>query len=195
MIAYKAFRKDLTCTLGRGKFQYEEGKTYREDTAKCARGGFHSTNNPLDTLIYYPDMDNSVYYIVRAGGDINEDGEDSRIASTELTLLKRLTTEEFVIHAMNYVWEHPKRAAGKEIQREKAQGNKWFAIARGKNPAAKGPEGCILGCLKEKKDSDEIEEMAVYIAGQDGIKPDCFYDIDGKEIKEGAEEKMAGITG
>ena len=31
MKAYKAFNKDLTCTLGKGTFQYEEGKVIREE--------------------------------------------------------------------------------------------------------------------------------------------------------------------
>ena len=30
MIAYKGFNKDLTCTMGKGSFQYEVGKTYKD---------------------------------------------------------------------------------------------------------------------------------------------------------------------
>lgn len=33
MRAFKAFNKDMTCTCGRGSYQYEEGKTCKEDKA------------------------------------------------------------------------------------------------------------------------------------------------------------------
>ena len=47
MIAYKGFNKDLTCTMGKGRFQYEVGKSYKEDSAKCASTGFHCTEEPI----------------------------------------------------------------------------------------------------------------------------------------------------
>lgn len=182
MRAYKAFNKDLTCTKGKGIFQYKEGEVYREDSAKCAQTGFHCTNNPLDTLIYYGNMDNSVYYIVDARGDINEDGADSRISCTEMELVHELNIETFVQHALCYIVKHPKRKMNEQyVQREKAKGGKWFAIVRGKNPTAAGPAGCILGFLKEKEDSEEIEEIAIYVVGED-VKPDTYIDIDGKEL-------------
>lgn len=182
MRAYKAFNEDLTCTMGRGTFQYKEGKRYQEDSAKCARTGFHCTNNPLDTLMYYPNMDKAVYYMVEAGGDINEDGADSRISCTEIELLQKLDMEMFVYHALHYMIKHPKRKTNElYVQREEGKGDKWFVIVRGKEPIAAGAEGCVIGLLKEKKDSDEIEEMAMYVAGEDGIKPDTYIDIDGKE--------------
>ena len=187
MIAYKAFNKDLTCTSGRGVFQYEEGKVYKEDNAKCATTGFHCTNDPLDTLTYYPAMDKSVYYTVDARGDINEDGVDSRISCTEIELMERLDIEDFVYHALLYMFQHPKRKSNeKYVKREKAKPesyrDKWFVIVRGKNPAAAGDKGCVLGLLKEKKDSEEIEEIAIYVVGEDGIKPDTYIDINGEEL-------------
>lgn len=183
MIAYKAFNKDLTCTLGKGTFQYEEGKIYTEDTAKCAKTGFHCTNDPLDTLLYYPDMKHSRYYIVDARGDINEDGNDSKISCTEIELVKELTIETFVYHALYYIVKHPKRKNNENyVKREKAESYGPFVIVRGKNPSAAGKEGCVIGLLKEKEDSEEIEEMAIYVAGEDGILPETCIDINGKEI-------------
>ena len=35
MRAYKGFNKDLVCTMGKGQYQYEVWKTYKEDVAKC----------------------------------------------------------------------------------------------------------------------------------------------------------------
>ena len=53
MIAYKGFNKDLTCTMGKGRFQYEVGKSYKEDSAKCASTGFHCTEEPIEVLSWY----------------------------------------------------------------------------------------------------------------------------------------------
>ena len=49
MKAIKGFNKDLTC---RG-FQYEEGKTYHTERAKCCDTGFHACEHPLDCFSYY----------------------------------------------------------------------------------------------------------------------------------------------
>ena len=53
MLAYKGFNKNLTCTMGKGTFQYEPGIWYSEENARCASTGFHATDNPLDVLSYY----------------------------------------------------------------------------------------------------------------------------------------------
>ena len=63
--------------------------------ANCIVNGFHCAANPLDCLSYYPDIQKSEYYIVDAGGDIDEDGDDSKISCTELNILKRLENRDF----------------------------------------------------------------------------------------------------
>ena len=50
MIVYKGMREDMTCTQGRGKFQYHLGETIREDRAKTAAAGLHCTENPFLVL-------------------------------------------------------------------------------------------------------------------------------------------------
>ena len=71
IMAYKGFEKDLSCTLGAGRYQYKVGEWHEEDRAKCANTGLHCAENPLDCLNYYPDTENSVYCIpdngLRAG--------------------------------------------------------------------------------------------------------------------------------
>ena len=57
MIAYKGFNGDLTCTLGKGRFQYEVGRTYKENEAKCARNGFHCVEEPVEVLSRYKTAD------------------------------------------------------------------------------------------------------------------------------------------
>lgn len=89
MIAYKGFRPGLIC---RG-YQFVMGLNTTEK-ANCRENGFHCAENPLDCLSYYSSLEHSEYYIVNAGGDIDEDEHDSKIACTELTVIKRLTKEE-----------------------------------------------------------------------------------------------------
>ena len=84
MIAYKGFQKDLKC---RG-FQFQEYGINETEKANCRQNGFHCAENPLDCLCYYPNWKNSVYYIVDASGDLDEDGEDSKISCTKMRLLK-----------------------------------------------------------------------------------------------------------
>ena len=89
MIAYKGFCPGLVC---RG-YQFKMGLNVTEK-ANCAENGFHCAEDPLDCLRYYGDINHSEYYIVNAGGDIDEDAIDSKISCTELTILKKLSKEE-----------------------------------------------------------------------------------------------------
>ena len=79
--SYKGMNKDMKC---RG-FQYEIGKTYETDKAECCNTGFHACECPLDVLKYYAPNE-SRYFEVEQSGEIDRDGEDSKIASTKLTV-------------------------------------------------------------------------------------------------------------
>lgn len=180
MIAYKAFNKDLTATLGKGTFQYREGVLYTEDKAKCANCGLHCAEDPLDTLTYYPDMSESLYYIVEASGDINEQGTDTKIACTQMQLMKKLDIYDFVMESIKYMYVHPQREMNRRVS-EEVIANKWFGIARGKAPLVKGKKGAVIAVMKEYPDSCEIKDFNIWIVGQDGIKEDTWYGIDGEE--------------
>lgn len=185
MKAFKGFTKDLTATLGRGIFQFEPGKTYKEENAKCANTGFHCAENILDCLNYYPDIDNSVYYIVEAAGDIHEDASDTRIACTEITLLKQLSVEEIVFYAMDFIIKHPKRAMNRRVKIGIGESKReHFVIVRGKNPKAKGEQGDFLALLKEDEETTDIVEAAIYTVGKGNtLKERTYYDVTGKEVQ------------
>ena len=53
MIVYKGFNEKLQATYGR-TFQYEAGKTYREEKSKTRSTGFHAAEYILDCLQWYP---------------------------------------------------------------------------------------------------------------------------------------------
>lgn len=73
MITYKGFEKGLIC---RG-YQFKANEVNVCEKAKTAREGFHSAENPLDVLTYYPNPETSEYWMCIAGGDVDEDGENA----------------------------------------------------------------------------------------------------------------------
>lgn len=184
MLAYKGFNSRLQAVFGKGTMQFEQGKTYEEDECKCARNGFHCAENPLCALGYYSGMD-ARFFIVEAGGDINQDGIGSRISCTKLTLLKEIDRIALAAHACLYIQKYPERDMESRYAREdtgrcKAAGD--FIIVRGKSPRAAGVKGSWLFLLKEAKRSKAIAGVyPVYIDGEE-YRADTWYGIRGEEI-------------
>lgn len=184
MIAYKGFKKDLTC-IG---FQFEEGKINKTKEANCRQNGFHCAEDPLDCLSYYPNWDESVYYIVDAAGDINEDGTDTKISCTEMRLIKKMTLEEFILESLIYISNHPLREMNRRIHMDEAEATQKFVIVRGKEPIAKGNLGTFIGFAREKKESNEISDIAVYKIDSANYLPNIWYTVEGVPAESGVEE-------
>lgn len=172
MIAYKGFDPGLIC---RG-YQFVMGLNVT-DKANCARNGFHCAEDPLDCLSYYPDMKQSEYYLVDAGGDVDEDACDSKISCTRLTVLKKLDLSEFCLHALAYMADHPHRQSNDRVIREFGTAWDGFVVVRGVSPKAKGPMDSVLAMAKEDPETREIVQIAM--AKVDGITvlPHIWYDI------------------
>jgi len=79
--AYKGLGKDMKCR----NFQYEEGKEYETDKAKCCDAGFHACENPIDVLKYY-EPGSSIYREVECSGDIDKSNDDSKFACTKIKI-------------------------------------------------------------------------------------------------------------
>lgn len=176
MIAYKAFNKGLKC---RGyQFQMGLNVTEKAQTKNC---GFHCAENPLDCLDYYGYMDDADYYIVNAGGDVDEDDIDSKISCTELTIIQQLSKEEFVLHALAYMVDHAKRPCNKRVERNIGRaGENGFVIVRGADPVASGKKGDILAFAREAEDGSIAEVTMVTVDGKT-ILPRKWY---GMELQE-----------
>jgi len=183
-MAYKGFEKDLSCTSGGNRYQYKVGIWHEEDKAKCRSTGFHCAENPLDCLNYYPDIKNSVYYIVLADGDVNEDGMDSKISCTRMKLVKELNLKEFVMHSLNYIFSHPYRKDSSRVRKGLGEAENGFVIVRGKEPVAKGKMGTILAFAKEEPGRRDIYELGMYEVDGKEIMPDTWYDINGRRAAE-----------
>lgn len=173
MIAYKGFGKGLIC---RG-YQFSMGLN-RTEEANCAEKGFHCAENPLDCLTYYSNMDNSEYYFVNAGGDVHEDGTDTKISCTELTVIKKLSRMDFFLHALAFMVEHPKREWSSHVSRDRGEaGCRSYTVVRGIDPVARGKQGCILAFAKEDGSGNIIQVALAEVDGK-RIRPDVWYGVD-----------------
>lgn len=182
MIAYKGFHGDLTCTKGKGTFQYTPGMKIVEDASKCARTGLHCAEYVLDCLTWYPLGEGNRYFQVEAEGSIDEDAIDSKISCTEMTLVRELSVKEIALQAMNYIILHPNRAWERndsycQVTRDTAEGigEGSIAIARGKDPMVKGELGTVAGLLVECEDSDEICAAKFFVIDGEKTKPCRWY--------------------
>ena len=193
MLAYKGFHSDLTCTYGRGRFQYHEGQTIREEKSKCQKTGTHCAENPLECLRWYPLGKGNRYFLVEASGSLDElGGVDTQLACTEITLLKELSVKELAGHAMMYIIKHPLRqwewsqemlCVARDAAEGRGRGS--VAIARGENPKVKGSPGAVLGLIRE---SNGVVEDAKLFVVEGTIKPDTWYMLENRIPKEVEDE-------
>lgn len=180
MIAYKGFRPDLTCTMGKGTFQYRIGETVREDKSKCIREGLHCCEYVLDCMTYYGMNGENRFCMVEASGSIDEDGDD-KISCTEMTIIKELSPKQIASAAMAYMVQHPLRDWKKNgrnlcVQEDRAECREenGIAIARGADPMVKGEKGTVIGLLKEQEPG-VFSGFCIAVAGENGIRPGRWY--------------------
>lgn len=178
MIAYKAFNLGLVCL----DYQFVMGLNVTEK-ANCQANGFHCAENPLDCLTYYSNMKNSIYCIVDANGDIDEDGRDSKIACTELTIIKKLTREEFFLHGLAYIADHPLQKWNSHVQKDQARTTNGYAVVRGADPVACGELGDILAFAKENPTNKQIVQVALSRVDGEKVLPGVWYGVDLTERK------------
>lgn len=100
MRVYKGFNKKIQAKHGKGTFQYEKGKTYKEEKSKTRSTGFHAAEYILDCLQWYPIDGKNKFFLCEAGGSIDEEDGCSMVVSTELTLIRELTLMEIAMAAM-----------------------------------------------------------------------------------------------
>ena len=177
MIAYKGFKPGLVCR----DYQFQMGLNVT-DKANCAANGFHCAENPLDCLSYYSNMNQAEYYVVKAEGDIDEDGDDTKIACTELTILKRLSRMDFFLHALAFMSDHPSRELSSHVSADRAEACNGYVVVRGPDPLACGAEvGDILAFAKEDPVTGKVIQVALLRVDGDKVLPGVWYDVDLKE--------------
>ena len=146
IIAYKAMDKNMQC---RGK-QYEVGKTYHEDKADCCHAGMHACENPLDVLHYYPLSDGIRIFKVECGGDISrEDGKDTKLACTKLTVEAEIKIADMVKLGVKAVMDR----VNKNVKgtKNKASGYKSTGAASGDCSTGAASGNCSTGAASGYK--------------------------------------------
>ena len=195
--AYKGFGQDMTC---RG-FKFAVGETYKHDGYIVAcKSGFHACEDPLNVFQYYPPA-TSRYAVVEMSGETRRDGNDTKIASAQITIKAVLHLPEIIAAAIKYRFGKVKwdkgSVAEKDNEAATASGDSGAATASGRYGAAtasgvggkaKASEGSAIFLVERRNDNSgkRNEVLAVFagIAGRDGIKPDTFYTLtDGTPVE------------
>ena len=102
MRAIKGFNQDLTC---RG-FQYEVGKEYHTENAKCCGVGFHACEYPLDVFNYYSPNTN-IFHEVELSGNI--DRENDKICATDIKIGAGVSIAGLVKMAIDFTMRRVKK--------------------------------------------------------------------------------------
>lgn len=183
MKMYKGFDKDLKC---RG-YQYQVGRTEKEENAELCERGFHACEFPLDVFGYYPPAD-SRFCEVDLNGVTDETGNDSKRCGTEIKVLAEIGIPGIVKASVDFIMRNikdEKRESNTgEYSAATVEGKESVAISLGIKGIAKGAVGCwLVLALWDKDDELDWHRVAVksfYVDGET-IKADTFYMLNEKE--------------
>lgn len=186
MKVYKATDSDMSCHMGHGIFHYHLGVPATAQQSKCGDTGLHACEYVLDCARYYSINGNHRFFEAEASGDIAEDGQNTRICCTELTLTRELCNKDIAREAVRFMVKHPKRDGWKyqgimvAVQEDTAEISKMdgIAIARGENPKVKGCRGAHVGWIREKE--GKITEARLMTVGEI-LLPETWYTIEEAE--------------
>lgn len=184
--AYKGFDKNLQC---RG-YQYKVGESYEhQGKVKTCEGGFHSCEYPLNVFSYYaPAL--SEFAEVEAGGEISKHGDDTKVASSKLTVKASIGLPGLISAAIEYTMARIKTtdttsnsgyqgAASNSGDYGVASnsGKDGVAAAYGYEGKAKSDaSGAIV--LINRNSNYEIVQIRASKVGENGIKTDTWYMLD-----------------
>lgn len=184
MKVFKATDADMTCHMGDKIFQYELRVPATAEAAKCASTGLHACEYVADCLRYYTLDGKNRYFMAEAEGDISEDGRDTRIACTKLTLTQELDHAGIAREAMRFMIKHPRRKGWEYSGKGIRIANNYacvtesggIAIARGINPSVQGGVGTHIGLLREEN-GKIVEAKLCHITKDGPIKPYRIYSL------------------
>jgi hypothetical protein len=141
IVSYKGFGMDFACHPGGGeRVQYEVGKTFElaGPIAAC-ESGFHACEYPLHVLRYYP-ASKSRFAVVEQSGQIDRHSEDSKIASSRLTVKAEIDIAGLIKAAIKYTMDRCTPAEGahatKDNESAQTSGANKLATASGYYGAA-----------------------------------------------------------
>ena len=97
--------------------------------------------------------------------------------------LRQLEPQEFFLHALAYMADHPQMPDGCDVKRERAQAWNGYAVVRGKHPRAKGKLGDILAFAREAVNGPKIEHLSLCVIDGKERLPDTWYDDNFEECE------------
>ncbi|EKQ5160384.1 hypothetical protein P5Q53_001428 [Salmonella enterica] len=128
IVTFKGFNKDLKC---RG-FQFAIGETFHHDGKVEACGsGFHACECPFDVFSYYPPAESRYAETISFGITDSEEGGDTKIASSSITIKDELTLPQFIQRGIEWIWSK----IDKSLEQQIISGN-WSAATNTGNRSA-----------------------------------------------------------
>ena len=146
MKCFKGFDKDLK----RRDFQYEEGKEFHTEKADCCNEGFHACEYPLDCFAYY-DPAHSVFHEVELSGEMDKDGNDTKVCATDIKIGARISIAGLVKAAIEFTMSKVNKEGKSDERHGFASATGYRGASSVSNPTgvavAWGHEAKAKGCL------------------------------------------------
>ena len=136
MKGYKAFNKGLIC---RDK-QYAENTVFEEESAEICKIGMHFCKNPLDTLDYYPLIDNKGNITEFAEVEALDDAktnDNKKFCTKKLKIGAKLNLSQFIKASVDVTYQNIKSEVDKKSLKATAGGN-YAKLAGGDNAKLAG---------------------------------------------------------
>ncbi|EEA5327209.1 hypothetical protein DBR68_20135 [Salmonella enterica] len=129
IVTFKGFNKDLKCR----DFQFAIGETFHHDGKVEACGsGFHACECPFDVFSYYPPAESRYAETISFGITDSEEGGDTKIASSSITIKDELTLPQFIQRGIEWIWSK----IDKSLEQQIISGNQSAATNTGNQSAA-----------------------------------------------------------
>ena len=142
MKGYKAFNKGLIC---RDK-QYAENTVFEEESAEICKIGMHFCKNPLDTLDYYPLIDNKGNITEFAEVEALDDAktnDNKKFCTKKLKIGAKLNLSQFIKASVDVTYQNIKSEVDKKSLKATAGGN-YATLAGGNNATLAGGYNATL---------------------------------------------------
>lgn len=129
IVTFKGFNKDLKCR----DFQFAIGETFHHDGKVEACGsGFHACECPFDVFSYYPPAESRYAETISFGITDREEGGDTKIASSSITIKDELTLPQFIQRGIEWIWSK----IDKSLEQQIISGDRSAATNTGNRSAA-----------------------------------------------------------